>query len=117
MHLQKTVAARGQTAIVSSHHQGHALGGHNIEQEIKDHSTGAFIQGTGRFVRQQNLRLVHQRAAKRGALTLSSREFLNAMTETMAQTGALGELLQTRLCGPAIHTRSYCWNQTVLFQS
>ena len=116
VHLQQAVAARGQTAIMRGHHQSHALGGDNLQQQIEDRAARLFIERAGRLVGQQNLWPVHQRAAERGALALAAGELLDAMAEAMREAGALGKLMQARLRGAAIDARGHRGNKAVLFQ-
>src|ERR1035438_5612337 len=95
VHFQEAVAAVGKAAIVRGHQQGYAFSSGHVEQELKDSCAGLLIEGTGGFVGEQNFGSIHQSAAKRGALTLTPRELLNAMTEAMTETCAIGELAAT----------------------
>ena len=79
VHLQQPVAAPGQTAVMRGHHQSHALGGHQFKQQLKDSAARVFIERAGRFVGEQDLRTIHQRAAERGALALAAGELLDAL--------------------------------------
>ena len=82
---------------MSGHQQRHTFGGGHIEQKFKDGCAGVFVEGAGRLVGEQDFRVVHQGAAERGALTFAAGKLLNTLIETMAQTGAIGELVQALL--------------------
>ena len=116
VHLQEAVATRGQGAIMRGHHQGHAFGGGQVKEQCKDRATRSFIERTGGLVGKQDLRLVHQGTAERGALALTTRELLDALAEAMREARALGKLMQTRLCGAMVDARGDCRNQAVLFK-
>ncbi len=116
MHFQQTVAALSKAAIVRGHHQGHSLGSHKVKQQIKDKGTGSFVERTSWLVCQKDLRFVHQRTAKRSALSLSTGELLNAMAEPVRQAGAICKLPEARVrCAP-IDPGGNCGDEAILFQ-
>src|ERR1017187_6946656 len=117
VYFQEAVAAVGKAAIVRGHQQGYAFSSGHVEQELKDSCAGLLIEGTGGFVSEQNFGSVHQSAAKRGALTLTPRELLNAMTEAMTETCAIGELVKTLKCNAATGSSSNGGNEAVFFES
>jgi hypothetical protein len=115
-HFEKAVAALGKATIMGSHQQGYALGGHQFEQQFKDEGADLCIERARRLIGQQDLRLVHQGPAERGALAFSAGELLNAMPKAMFQAGALCQVQQARLRNVAIDSRGDCGNKTVFLE-
>jgi hypothetical protein len=89
VHLYQAVTAHGKTAIMRGHQERYTLRGHEVEQQIEDHLAGLLIEGTCRLIGEQYLRRVHQCAAERCALALSTGEFLDGLIEPMTESGAL----------------------------
>ena len=116
-HLYQAVALCGDAAIVGSHDKSDAFGAGEFEQQVKDLAAGALVERAGGLVGQQNSRLVHQGAAKGGALAFPSGQLLDALVEAMRQSGALGEFVQARESFFAGSAGGDGGNQAVLFKS
>ena len=76
-------ATRGEIRIVRHQHQRRAAGSMDVEQQVDDLSTGRAVEIAGRFVGEQQRRIVGERASDRDALLLAARELRRIMMSAL----------------------------------
>ena len=64
-----------------------------LKQIIQNFLAGPRVQVSGRFVGENDIRIVHQRPCNRNPLLLTPREFLRAVPDALSQA----DLFQKRL--------------------
>ena len=94
VHLDESIAAVGEAAIVRGHQQRDAFVGGDVEQKLKDGGAGVLVERAGGLVGEQNFGVVHQRAADGGALAFAAGELLDFLIQPMREAGALGQFVQ-----------------------
>jgi hypothetical protein len=116
VHLDETIAAGGESAVMGGHDEGDAFGGGDVEEQLKDGGAGGFVEGAGGLVGEQDGGVVHEGSAEGGALALASGELLDAAVEAVAETGAVGELLEAGVGGGVADARGDGGDEAVFFQ-
>jgi len=117
VHFYESIALFRESPVMRRHEQGHSLCGCDIEQKLENRGTGLFVEGTSGLVGEQDFRVVHQRAAKGGALAFAARELLNSLTETVSEADPFCKLIQPFFCCAAAGAGSDRRNEAVLFES
>ena len=117
VHLYQAVATSCESSIMRGHQQGSAFGSNQLEQEIEDHSARLLIERACRFIGKQDSGPVHQCAAKRSALSLSTGQFLDAVVEPVTELGSLCEFQQTRPGSAAVDARGNRGDKAILGKS
>jgi hypothetical protein len=116
VHLDETIAAGGEGAVMSGHDEGDAFGGGDVEEQLKDGGAGGFVEGAGGLVGEQDAGVVHEGAAEGGALALATGELLDAVVEAVAEAGAVGELFEAGLGGGVADAGGDGGDEAVFFE-
>ncbi len=79
-HLENPIAVLEHVTVVGDHHDGHAVGVRTVGQKLDDLMTACPVERRGRFVDEQDARVVDHRAGDADALALSTGELTGAVT-------------------------------------
>ena len=93
-HPHRAVAAAGEFRIVGGENQSPPARADQFDQQIKNPLAVLLIERAGRFVAEQQLRIIHQRADQRTALALAAGELAHPLAEPMLDAGRHRQFLQ-----------------------